>query len=151
MGRMTDTEWQAFANEGERIGVLATVRKDGRPHALPIYFVVDAGDVVFTTPKASIKAKSILRTGAATLLVSDDAIPYSFAMIEGKVEVETDPKTVFDWTVRVHERYVDAESARTSSERLTEGDAEILCRLKPANVFAIGDVAGTFSAEGSVS
>jgi PPOX class probable F420-dependent enzyme len=148
---MTDKEWQAFAGEGDRIGVLATVRKDGRSHVLPIYFIVDDGDVVFTTPKSSIKGKTLIRSGAATLLVTDDAIPYSFAMIEGKVEIETDPKTVLDWTIRVHERYVDAEAARKSSERLTAGDAEILCRLKPSNIFAIGDVAGTFSGESAVS
>ena len=47
--RMDDAEWRAFVSEGTRTGKLATVRADGRPHVVPIWFVLDGDDLVFTT------------------------------------------------------------------------------------------------------
>lgn len=151
MARMNDTEWRDFVSAGRVPGVLSTVRKGERAHAVPVWFVLDGDDLVFTTPRKSIKGRTLLRTRKATLLVADNEQPYSFAMIEGEVELEFDPKAVLDWTIRVHERYVDADLSREASERLTEGDAEMVCRLKPTNVFAIADVMGTFGGETQVS
>jgi nitroimidazol reductase NimA-like FMN-containing flavoprotein (pyridoxamine 5'-phosphate oxidase superfamily) len=38
---MDDAEWRAFVSEGTRTGKLATTRHDGRPHVVPIWFVLD--------------------------------------------------------------------------------------------------------------
>jgi hypothetical protein len=47
--RMDDAEWRAFVREGTRTGKLATTRRDGRPHVVPIWFVLDGDDFVFNT------------------------------------------------------------------------------------------------------
>ncbi|TMD44650.1 MAG: PPOX class F420-dependent enzyme, partial [Chloroflexi bacterium] len=41
-------EQRAFLLEGTRTGKLATVRKDGRPHVVPIWFHLDGNTLVFT-------------------------------------------------------------------------------------------------------
>ena len=46
---MSDEERRAFLSAGTRTGILSTVRRDGRPHAAPIWFVLDGDDIVFTT------------------------------------------------------------------------------------------------------
>ena len=40
---MTEDEWHRFVMEGTRTGKLATVRKDGSPSVVPIWFVLDDG------------------------------------------------------------------------------------------------------------
>ena len=46
---MTRDEWHAFVSAGTRTGKLAVVRKDGTPHVVPVWFVLDGDDFVFTT------------------------------------------------------------------------------------------------------
>ena len=48
---MSEEEWKAFLTaEPARTAKLATTRKDGRPHAAPIWYDLDGnGAVVFTT------------------------------------------------------------------------------------------------------
>lgn len=50
---------------GTRTGVLSTVCKDGRPHAAPIWFVLDGDTVVFTTGRGTVKGRNLRRTGQA--------------------------------------------------------------------------------------
>jgi hypothetical protein len=48
---MSEEEWRSFVTHGTRTAALATVRRDGRPHVAPIWFVLDdVGSVVFTAP-----------------------------------------------------------------------------------------------------
>ena len=65
MKEMSKEEIQSFLMSGTLTGKITTVRKDGRPHVVPIWFVVDKDDsninVVFTTGKDSMKAKHMLR------------------------------------------------------------------------------------------
>ena len=37
---MTEGEWRAFVSHGTQTGKLATTRVDGRPHVVPIWFVL---------------------------------------------------------------------------------------------------------------
>jgi len=46
---MNEAEAYAFLSEGQRTGKVATVRADGRPHVVPIWFVVDGTDLLFMT------------------------------------------------------------------------------------------------------
>ena len=47
--RMDHDEWQAFVGHGTRTAKVAVVRKDGTPHVVPVWFVLDEDDFVFTT------------------------------------------------------------------------------------------------------
>ena len=50
-------------SEGTRTGKLATTRHDGRPHVVPIWFVLDGDDFVFNTGEHSIKGRALTRNG----------------------------------------------------------------------------------------
>jgi nitroimidazol reductase NimA-like FMN-containing flavoprotein (pyridoxamine 5'-phosphate oxidase superfamily) len=51
--------------QGTFTGKLATIKKDGSPHVVPIWFVLNddnnsrgrVGDIIFTTDNTSVKAK----------------------------------------------------------------------------------------------
>jgi nitroimidazol reductase NimA-like FMN-containing flavoprotein (pyridoxamine 5'-phosphate oxidase superfamily) len=66
-------------------GKLATIKKDGHPHVVPIWFVLDEekdrttrkiGDIVFTTYEGSVKARNIERDSRVSICV-DDQTPSS--------------------------------------------------------------------------
>ena len=61
MRHMTEQEWQAFVMEGTRTGKVATARKDGRPHVVPVWFVLDRADIAFTTSATSVKGQALRR------------------------------------------------------------------------------------------
>lgn len=68
-------EQQAFLLEGTRTGELATVRKDGRPHVVPVWFVLDGDTLVFTTGEASVKATNMRRDPRVAFCVDDETPP----------------------------------------------------------------------------
>ena len=67
--RMTPEEVRAFLMAGTRTGKLATVRRDGAPHVVPIWFVLDGDDVIFTTGSTSAKGRHLRRDPRVALTV----------------------------------------------------------------------------------
>ncbi len=51
--KMTETEWKDFITQGTRTGKLATTRKDGRPHVVPIWVVLACDELVFNTGEST--------------------------------------------------------------------------------------------------
>jgi PPOX class probable F420-dependent enzyme len=138
---MTEAEWQAFLRSPVRPAVLATVRKDGRPHATPIWYDVDEdGTVVFTTHATSIKGWAVRRDRRVSLCVQDDQPPFSFVMVEGVAEASDDLAEVARWAARIGGRYMGADQADAYGSR-NGVPGELLVRVTPANVVALKDVA----------
>lgn len=61
MQKMTAAEVRGFLLSHERTACLATVRADGRPHVVPVWFDLDGDTIVFTMGQASVKAKNMRR------------------------------------------------------------------------------------------
>ncbi|MBA3370708.1 MAG: pyridoxamine 5'-phosphate oxidase family protein, partial [Thermoleophilaceae bacterium] len=61
MHEMSDEERRAFLTAGTRTGKLATIRRDGRPHVVPIWFLLDGDEVLLTTGADTVKGRNILR------------------------------------------------------------------------------------------
>ena len=55
------SEVRDFLSRGTRTASLATVLPDGTPHVMPVWFVIDGDQVVFTTPADSVKGRNIQR------------------------------------------------------------------------------------------
>ena len=139
MRRMTEQEWHAFVMHGTRTAKVATARTDGRPHVVPVWFVLDSDDVVFTTGASSVKGQALRRDPYACLCVDDQTPPFSFVMVEGPVELSTDLDELRRVTTRIGKRYMGAERAEEFGERnATEG--ELLVRLRPTHVLAEADL-----------
>lgn len=113
MERMTETEWRAFLLEGPRIGKLATVRPDGRPHIAPIWFDLDdRGDtveLVFTTFASSVKGRNLANDPRVSLCVDDGRPPYAYVVVEGEARLSRDTADLAVWSHRIASRYMGAE------------------------------------------
>ncbi len=130
---MTDDEWRAFLAGGARTGKLATTRKDGRPHVVPVWFVLDGDDIVFNTGAETVKGRSLRREGHAALCVDDERPPFSYVMVEGRVEVSEDLEQMLRFATEIGGRYMGAERAEEFGRR-NAVEGELLVRLKPDNV-----------------
>jgi len=140
MGTMSDDERRAFLAEGTRTGKLATTRLDGRPHVVPIWFVIDGEDLVFTTGSGSAKAKAMRRDPRVALCVDDQSPPYSFVSVEGTVTLSDDLDEMLVWATRIGTRYMGAARADEFGRRNAVPE-EILVRLSPTKVVAEAAVA----------
>ena len=90
MTRMSEREITRFLMQGTLTGKLATVKKDGSTHVVPIWFVLDdsnngkeRGDIIFTTGITSVKAKNIERDNRVSICVDDQTPPFSFVTVYG--------------------------------------------------------------------
>lgn len=137
---MSDSERREFMMRGPRTAVLSTVRRDGRPHAAPIWFVLDGDDVVFTTGRDTVKGRNLLRTGQAALTVDDAAPPFSFVTITGSVTISADLDEMLPWAIALGGRYMGAAQAEEFGRR-NAVDGELLVRLTPEHVVALAAIA----------
>ena len=84
---MSKAELRSFLSQGTLTAKLATVKEDGSPHVVPIWFVLDEEDnIIFGTEVSSVKGKNILRDARACICVDDQEYPYSFVTIFGEAE-----------------------------------------------------------------
>mgnify|MGYP006314971433 CR=1 FL=1 len=137
---MTEPEWWAFLRAPVRPGLLATTRKDGRPHVAPIWYDVDDGTIVFNTGASTVKGHAIRRTGRVAICVQDDRPPFSYVTIEGDATWTDDLAQVRLWAARIGGRYMGAARAEEYGAR-NGVPGELLVRVTPTRVVAIADVA----------
>jgi PPOX class probable F420-dependent enzyme len=137
---MSEAEWRAFLQEGTRTGKLATTRRDGRPHVVPIWFVLEGDDLVFNTGAQTLKGRSLARTRWASICVDDDRPPYSFVTVSGPVTISADLDEMLPYATRIGARYMGHEVAEQFGRR-NAVDGELLVRLRAEHVLAVRDVA----------
>jgi PPOX class probable F420-dependent enzyme len=123
-------------------GKLATVRADGRPHVVPIWFALDESDgaVVFNTGATSVKGRNLARSGIAALSVDIEVPPFTFLMIEGRAELVDDLNALRTWAARIGGRYMGEERGEEYGAR-NGVPGELLVRLHPDRVTGMADLA----------
>lgn len=137
---MTDDQRRAFLAEGTRTGVLSTTRKDGTPHAAPVWFVLDGDTIVFLTGASTVKGRNLARTGVAVLTVDEATPPFDFVTVSGGVEISDDLEAMLPWSIAIAGRYMGADLADQYGRR-NAVEGEILCRLTPRHTVAQAAIA----------
>lgn len=133
-------EQRNFLLRGTRTGKLATVRKDGRPHVVPIWFTLDGDTIIFTTGEHTVKAASIRRDPRICLCVDDETPPYAYIMVEGTATLSPDPDALRYWSTRIGGRYMGEDLAEAYGKR-NGVPGELLVRLTPTRVIFEKDIA----------
>lgn len=140
MREMTPDEIRSFLLAGTRTGKLATVRSGGRPHVVPIWFVLRNDQLVFNTDTNSVKARNMRREPRVAISVDDQTPPYSFVSIEGLAALsENDPELVRIAT-EIGGRYMGADRAEEYGAR-NGVPGELVVRVSMDKVIAARDVA----------
>ena len=137
---MLPDEVKRFLAYGTRTAKLATVRADGRPHVVPVWFVLDGDDIVFTTGTTTVKAAAMRRQPRVALCVDDETPPYAYVTVEGTATVDPDAHDVLAWATRIAARYMGADQAEEYGRR-NAVPGEALVRVTPTKIIAEKDVA----------
>lgn len=131
----------AFLQAPVRPGMLATTRKDGRPHVVPIWYDLDDDrSIVFNTAADSVKGRNIRRDGRASLCVQDDQPPFSFVTVSGPASWSDDLPDVRHWAARIGGRYMGADRAEEFGAR-NGVPGELVVRLSPTHLVGYRDLA----------
>ncbi|MEM7291781.1 MAG: PPOX class F420-dependent oxidoreductase [Pseudomonadota bacterium] len=137
---MNEQEWRLFALQPGRNAIFTSVRPDGRPHAVPVWFDFDGDDIVITSGDATVKAKNVAAGSAVAICIDDQTYPYGFVLIEGDAVIETlSPEDLLPYAIRCAERYVpDGQAEAYGKRNAVEG--EILIRVTLNKVLAWKDM-----------
>ncbi len=131
---MTDRD--AFFAE-PHIAVLATIRKDGRPHVGPVWYLYEDGVFLVSVLKDSSKPRQVARDPRVSLVIDRRERPYLAVTVEGTATVEG-PMSLAQ-RIRLATRYLgDVEGPRYATERppaLTQ-----TLRIVPERFFEFGHV-----------
>jgi PPOX class probable F420-dependent enzyme len=132
---MAEAAWKRFLLERPHTAKIATVRKDGRPHVVPVWFDLDGDEVVFTTWHRSVKARTLRRDPRVCICVDDERAPFAYVMLEGTATLSDHPEQLKSWATRIAARYMGPEQAEAYGAR--NGVAgELLVRVHPSAVVA---------------
>lgn len=137
---MTPEEIRAFLLEGTRTAKLATTMRDGSPHVMPVWFVLDGEDIVFNTAESSVKGRNLRRDPRVAILVDDDTPPFSFVHIRGTASISEDPDELLRSATEIAGRYMGADRAEEFGRR-NGVPGELLVRVKPERVIAVASLA----------
>ena len=150
---MSSKEIKRFLTQGTFTGKLATVKKDGSAHVVPIWFVLDnddninkkgeqeLGDIVLTTGRTSIKARNIQHDNRVSVSVDDQTPPFSFVIVCGTAKIYDSKKSeLLKWATKIAERYMGRDKAEEYG-RVNSGEGSVLVRIKPRKIIAEKDIA----------
>jgi PPOX class probable F420-dependent enzyme len=139
--KMTPDEVRAFLSHGTRTAKIATSGPGGQPHVMPVWFVLDGEELVFTTWGDSVKGRNLRRDPRAAVVVDEEVVPYAFVHIRGQVTLSEDREELLRFATMIGARYMGADRAEEFGRR-NAVPGELLVRLQPERVIAAADVAG---------
>jgi PPOX class probable F420-dependent enzyme len=130
---MTPEQARAFLRAGTRTAKLATASRDGQPHVVPVWFVFDGEDLVFTTHETSVKGRALRRERRVSLCVDDETPPYAFVTVQGVAAIDTDLAALRRWATAIGRRYMGADRAEEFGAR-NGVPGELLVRVTPTKI-----------------
>jgi len=138
MEKMSKAEYLAFLSAPARCAKLATVRADGSPHVVPVWFTLDGDHLIFTSGPTSLKVKNILRDGRVAVCVDEDTPPFHYVLLEGQAEVlNPSAEAAHHWGAIIGGRYMGMERAEEFGKR---AEGEWVMRMIPEKVIAYKNV-----------
>ncbi len=97
---------------------IATVKPDGRPHLVPVWFVVSDGRWYFVTDPKSVKARNLQSNANVALALEDGSSPHivegQAKAVEPSAEVIGAFKQKYDWDITTDGQYTQVYEVRVT-------------------------------------
>jgi PPOX class probable F420-dependent enzyme len=114
MPRLSPAELDSFLDEPGHLLRLATVDDDGFPRIVPIWFIRQGDDIVFTPRGPSAFLANIRRDPRVGLSIDEDPLPYRKLTVRGNARIVHDVGHDDDWRDlyrSIAKRYVPSDAA----------------------------------------
>jgi PPOX class probable F420-dependent enzyme len=135
---MSDSELQAFLDRTRPalLGVVATLRRDGAPHAVPVWFRWDGAAARIWTDERRAWVRNALRDPRIAFSVQEIEPPYAAVVMHGRAEIATGGEDTDAEIRRITRRYIDAADV----ERYVAGWAHLrtIVAVRPDSVSSWG-------------
>jgi PPOX class probable F420-dependent enzyme len=127
MTEMSKKEIRKFLMHDTLTGKLATVKKDGSPHVVPIWFILDdidnSDNIIFTTCSTSVKARNIQRDDRVSICIDDQTPPFSFVIVYGIAKIQQfNQNELLKWATKIAERYMGKDLSIVAEKNIAAWD-----------------------------
>ena len=132
MPKLTDDELRAFFDERGHLARIATIDADGFPRVLPLWFVVEGDDLLFTPRSPAVIWKNLVRDPKVGISIDEEAAPWRKVTVQGTVAVVHQPGEDDAWRDvyrRIAKRYV-ADDAADAYVDGTDDQPRALCAVR---------------------
>ena len=107
---ITTEQVRDFLRHGTRSAKVETVTEDGRPHVMPVWFVLDGEQLAFTTGASSVKGRNLRRDPRIAQLVDDETPPNAFVHVRGRVTLHDDLEELLRFASAIGARHMGGRS-----------------------------------------
>lgn len=107
---MSEAEFEAFLGQTfpTPLGVISTLRRDGSPHVVPVWFRWGSGVVTLWTTDSRVWVRNLLRDPRVGFSVQIFEAPYPAVMMRGRaVAVTADDADTVEEARAIARRYLD--------------------------------------------
>jgi PPOX class probable F420-dependent enzyme len=120
---MLDPPVRDFLAAG-RVGVVCTVRPDGRPRQSVTYYILESDRILISTEGNRAKTRDVIRNGWASICVIGHEPPYPSVTVEGPARIRT--SDIGEATAMIFAAITGSEVGPLSDEELARLDRVIL-------------------------
>jgi PPOX class probable F420-dependent enzyme len=120
---MSEAELEAFLGQTfpTPLGVIATLRGDGSPHVIPVWFRWERGAVTIWTTDTRIWVGNLLRDSRLGFSVQTSEEPYPAVMMHGRASVATaDDAATIEQARAIARRYLAPEDVESYVARWSD-------------------------------
>ena len=103
--------------------------------------MLDGDDVLFTTHEDSAKGKAFAEGTRLSMVVDDQAPPYSYVKVDGTVSLSEDLDELVAVATRIGGRYMGEDRAEEFGRR-NGVPGELVVRIRPTKLTALADISG---------
>lgn len=114
--------------EGAHVAAFSTVRPDGKPHVVPVWYEYDGREFMISTFRDTQKLKNLQAKAAAALSIFTSELPYKQVTVEGAARIGSLIDNV--WRERVAARYLGETAARAYVAETADMD-HVAIHLRP--------------------
>lgn len=134
---MTPEEQQDFLNHRKTIN-LSSIDGQGYPHAVAMWYIMEANDVLMTTFAKSQKAVNIRRNPKVAVMAESGETYETLkgVLIRGKAELITDVERCVEVIVRVNEKMMGVSLPPAAADMIRQGQAtkRIVIKVTPERI-----------------
>jgi len=133
---MTKEELQTFLAR-PLVARLATVRPNGTPQIVPMWFLYEDGVLYMSTRTAAAKVKHLHKNPRVAVVVDEMVAPLKNKVVtlEGAVEMQT--TGVKEVTTKIYHKYLGTEGAATPAAQQSINTPRVVLKITPKKIESI--------------